>query len=87
MQGIITIRVPGQILLSSTLFYRALLICCRVYKNYDPRARIIKKVSDEVFAITGKAPLIQVSLHLVADIFSCALSCPVSPAQVPDWHA
>src|SRR3954470_17954893 len=28
----------------------------RVYKNYDPRARIIKKTADEVFAITGKNP-------------------------------
>ena len=45
-----------------------MLTCCRVYKNYDPRARIIKKVSDEVFAITGKDPLIQVSLNLVADV-------------------
>ena len=48
--------------------YKTLLICCRVYKNYDPRARIIKKVSDEVFAITGKDPLIQVSLNVVVDM-------------------
>lgn len=26
----------------------------RVYKNYDPRAKIIKKIADEVFQITGK---------------------------------
>ena len=28
----------------------------RVYKNYDPRARIIKRVADEVFEVTGRNP-------------------------------
>jgi citrate synthase len=32
----------------------------RVYKNYDPRARIIRKIADEVFSILGKEPLIEV---------------------------
>jgi citrate synthase len=36
----------------------------RVYKNYDPRARIIKKTADEVFAITGKNPLLDIALKL-----------------------
>jgi len=36
----------------------------RVYKNYDPRAKIIKKMADEVFEITGKNPLIDVALEL-----------------------
>jgi citrate synthase len=36
----------------------------RVYKNYDPRARIIKRVADEVFAVTGKNPLIDLALEL-----------------------
>ncbi|MHB8288368.1 MAG: citrate synthase [Acidimicrobiales bacterium] len=36
----------------------------RVYKNYDPRARIIKETADEVFAITGKNPLLDVALKL-----------------------
>jgi citrate synthase len=26
----------------------------RVYKNYDPRAKIVKKIAEEVFEITGK---------------------------------
>lgn len=30
----------------------------RVYKNYDPRAKIIKKVAHEVFEVTGKEELI-----------------------------
>jgi citrate synthase len=36
----------------------------RVYKNYDPRARIIKRTADEVFAVTGKNPLLDIALKL-----------------------
>ncbi len=36
----------------------------RVYKNYDPRARIVKDVADEVFEVTGKNPLIDVAMEL-----------------------
>lgn len=36
----------------------------RVYKNYDPRAKIIKKVADEVFAVTGSNPLIDIAMEL-----------------------
>jgi citrate synthase len=36
----------------------------RVYKNYDPRARIIKKIADEVFAVTGTNPLLEIALEL-----------------------
>jgi len=36
----------------------------RVYKNYDPRAKIIKQIADEVFAVTGKNPLIDIALEL-----------------------
>jgi citrate synthase len=36
----------------------------RVYKSYDPRATIIKKTADEVFAITGKNPLLDIALAL-----------------------
>ena len=36
----------------------------RVYKNYDPRARIIKAVADEVFEVTGKDPLLDIALEL-----------------------
>jgi citrate synthase len=36
----------------------------RVYKNYDPRAKIIKKAADDVFAVTGKNPLLDVALKL-----------------------
>jgi citrate synthase len=36
----------------------------RVYKNYDPRAKIIKQVADEVFEVTGKNPLLEIALEL-----------------------
>lgn len=36
----------------------------RVYKNYDPRATLVKEISEEVFAITGKEPLIEVAVEL-----------------------
>jgi len=36
----------------------------RVYKNFDPRATIIKKIADDVFAVTGKNPLLDIALKL-----------------------
>jgi citrate synthase len=36
----------------------------RVYKNYDPRAKIIKKVADGVFEVTGRNPLLDIALEL-----------------------
>jgi citrate synthase len=36
----------------------------RVYKNYDPRAKIIKKVAYEVFEVTGRNSLIDIALEL-----------------------
>ena len=36
----------------------------RVYKNYDPRAKIIKQIADEVFEVTGKSPLLNIATEL-----------------------
>jgi citrate synthase len=36
----------------------------RVYKNYDPRARIIKRVADDVFEVTGRNRLLDIALEL-----------------------
>jgi citrate synthase len=36
----------------------------RVYKNYDPRARILKQMATEVFEVTGKNPLLEIALEL-----------------------
>jgi citrate synthase len=36
----------------------------RVYKNYDPRAKLIKRVADDVFAQTGVDPKLEIALEL-----------------------
>ncbi|MBL8953384.1 MAG: citrate synthase [Myxococcaceae bacterium] len=36
----------------------------RVYKSYDPRAKVIKRTADEVFEVTGKNPLLEIALEL-----------------------
>ena len=36
----------------------------RVYKNYDPRAKIIKRIADQVFEVTGRNPLLDIALEL-----------------------
>ncbi|MGB8180540.1 MAG: citrate synthase [Acidimicrobiales bacterium] len=36
----------------------------RVYKNFDPRATIVKRMADEVFTVTGKNPLLDIALKL-----------------------
>jgi citrate synthase len=36
----------------------------RVYKNYDPRAKIIKKACEDVFEVTGKNPLLDIATEL-----------------------
>ncbi len=36
----------------------------RVYKSYDPRATIIKRIADLVFEVTGRNPLLEIALEL-----------------------
>ena len=36
----------------------------RVYKNYDPRAKILKKLADQVFEVTGRNPMLDMALEL-----------------------
>jgi citrate synthase len=36
----------------------------RVYKSYDPRAKVIKRIADEVFEVTGKNPLLEIAVEL-----------------------
>jgi citrate synthase len=36
----------------------------RVYKSYDPRAKLIKKVAEQVFSVTGRNPLLDVAIEL-----------------------
>jgi citrate synthase len=36
----------------------------RVYKNFDPRAKIIKQVADQVLEVTGKSPMLDIAVEL-----------------------
>jgi citrate synthase len=36
----------------------------RVYKSYDPRAKIVKRIADLVFEVTGRNPLLEMALEL-----------------------
>jgi citrate synthase len=36
----------------------------RIYKNYDPRAKIIKETADKVFEVTGRNPLLDIAIEL-----------------------
>jgi citrate synthase len=36
----------------------------RVYKSYDPRAKVIKRIADLVFSVTGKNPMLEIALEL-----------------------
>ncbi len=36
----------------------------RVYKNYDPRAKVIKRLAEEVFEVTGRNPLLDIAIEL-----------------------
>ena len=36
----------------------------RIYKNYDPRAKVIRRLAEEVFEVTGKNPLLEVAVEL-----------------------
>ncbi len=36
----------------------------RVYKNYDPRARVVRQIAEDVFKVTGMNPLLEVAVEL-----------------------
>jgi citrate synthase len=57
-------KVPDYIKRVKAGEFRLMGFGHRVYKNYDPRARIIKQVADEVFEVTGKDPLLDIALEL-----------------------
>ena len=57
-------RIPGVIKAAKSGEKRLTGFGHRVYKNYDPRAKIIKRIAYEVFEVTGKNPLIDIALEL-----------------------
>ncbi len=57
-------RVPAFIEQVKTGHGRLMGFGHRVYKNYDPRARIIKRAAEEVFQVTGRNPKLDIALEL-----------------------
>jgi citrate synthase len=57
-------RVPEYITRVKNGDFRLMGFGHRVYKNYDPRATIIKQVAYEVFEVTGRDKLLDVALEL-----------------------
>jgi citrate synthase len=57
-------RVPEYVKRVKAGEFRLMGFGHRVYKSYDPRARIIKKVADQVFEVTGRNPLLDIALQL-----------------------
>src|SRR5437667_130271 len=57
-------RVPEYIKKVKAGEFRLMGFGHRVYKNYDPRATIIKQIAYEVFDVTGKDPLLDLALEL-----------------------
>jgi citrate synthase len=57
-------KVPDYVKRVKTGEMRLMGFGHRVYKNYDPRATIIKKAAYDVFAVTGMNPLLEVAIEL-----------------------
>ncbi len=57
-------RVPEYVKRAKSGEFRLMGFGHRVYKNYDPRARILKQKAEEVLEVTGKTPLLDVATEL-----------------------
>jgi citrate synthase len=57
-------RVPEYVRRVKEGEFRLMGFGHRVYKNYDPRAKIIKQTAQEVFEVTGRDPLLDIALEL-----------------------
>jgi citrate synthase len=57
-------NIPGYIARVKAGETRLMGFGHRIYKNYDPRAQIIKRIADEVFEVTGRSPLIDIAIEL-----------------------
>jgi citrate synthase len=57
-------NIPGYIRRVKAGEVRLMGFGHRVYKNFDPRGTIIKKLAEEVFEVTGRNPLIDIALEL-----------------------
>ncbi|MCK6554175.1 citrate synthase [Candidatus Binatia bacterium] len=59
-----TDRIPAYIAGVKGGDHRLMGFGHRIYKNYDPRAKIIKRIAHEVFEVTGRSPLIDIAIEL-----------------------
>lgn len=57
-------KIPEYIKRAKAGEFRLMGFGHRVYKSYDPRAKIIKDVAHDVFEVTGKNPLLDIALEL-----------------------
>jgi len=57
-------RVPQYVKRAKEGEFRLMGFGHRVYKSYDPRAKIVKEVAHDVFEVTGKNPLLDIALEL-----------------------
>jgi citrate synthase len=57
-------KVPAYIEKVKTGQFKLMGFGHRIYKNYDPRARIIKWAADKVFEVTGRNPKVEIALEL-----------------------
>jgi citrate synthase len=57
-------NVPGYIKRVKEGEIRLMGFGHRIYKNYDPRAKIVRKIANEVFEVTGPNPLLEIALEL-----------------------
>jgi citrate synthase len=57
-------RVPEYVKRVKAGEFRLMGFGHRVYKNYDPRAKIIKRMAEQVFEVTGPNPLLDIALEL-----------------------
>jgi len=57
-------NIPGYIQRVKAGDFRLMGFGHRVYKNYDPRARILREMAPEVFKVTGTNPMLDVAIEL-----------------------
>jgi citrate synthase len=57
-------KVPDLILRAKSGEHKLMGFGHRIYKNYDPRATIIKRATEDVFAVTGTNPLLDVAIAI-----------------------
>jgi citrate synthase len=57
-------KVPEYIKRVKSGDFRLMGFGHRIYKNYDPRAKIVREVANEVFEVTGANPLLEIALEL-----------------------